>query len=164
MSAEEILHAMQAQMAAMQTQMAQMAERVTQNDQAKANMEATFNSKMAEMIGVHEAERRGSKDDRDLFEAKHFRLCKVFDGSSTGVKWEEWQFDFLRAVSSRSADCSDEFDDLLKEAGTTKDVTKLIVDQNLSKYGAQLFNVLCGLTTGEANLIVRSTNDKGMGY
>ena len=154
---EEFVKTMQAQMVAWQ------AEQTANWEKMKADLQAAFNVKMAEVTGAG-VDRRDPRDDRNLFDAKHFRLCKVFDGSSAGVKWEEWQFDFLRAVSSRSAECGDELDDLLKEAGTTKDVTNIAVDQNLSKYGPQLFNVLCGLTTGEANLIVRSTSDKGMGY
>ena len=44
------------------------------------------------------------------------------------------------------------------------DLTQLSVDPTLKKHAPQLFSVLCVLTTGEANLIVRSTIDKGVGH
>ena len=42
------------------------------------------------------------------------------------------------------------------EAVVTKDVK--------SKYGSELFGVLCSLTGGEANVVVRSVIQKGAGY
>ena len=151
----------------LQSQLAQwQADAAAQMGKLQANMQATFDQKLAELTRVADGgdERRDRRDDHSLFDAKHFRLCKVFDGSSTGLKWEEWQYDFLRAVSARSAACGKAMEDLLKEAGATRDITTIQIDPLVKQYGSQLFNVICGLTTGEANLIVRSANDKGAGW
>ena len=62
------------------------AEQTANWEKMKANMQAAFDLKMAEVTSVHVGERRDPKDDRNLFDAKHFRLYKVFDGSSSRVK------------------------------------------------------------------------------
>ena len=159
-SQDELIRMMQSQMATWQ------AEASVQLERMKHTMQAAFDQKMAEMTTVQDSgeERRERKNDRAFFYHKHFHLCNVFDGSLAGVKWEEWQFDFLRAVHARSAECGDVLESVLREAGSTSDLTSISVEPQVRKHGPQLFSILCGLTTGEANLIVRSTNEKGAGY
>ena len=157
------MRGLQAQLAQLQTH---LQDKEVQSAHREAQMQAIFDQKIAEMTAVADESggHRIGKDEATLFDNKHFRMCKVFEGTSAGVKWEEWLFDLLRTVSSRSAECANELQELLREAGSTTDVTLLRVEPHLKKHGPQLFSVLCVLTTGEANLIVRSTIDKGVGH
>ena len=90
-----------------------------QMNQLQANMQATFDLKLAELTRIQDGGggRRESRYDATVFDVKHFRLCKVFDGIGSGVTWEEWKFDFLMAVTGRNAECGQVMEELLKGAG-----------------------------------------------
>ena len=158
---DDVVRTLQAQVTQLQNH---LKVKDAQTNQREAQMQATFDQKIAEMTAVADevGGYRGGKQPHTLFDTKYFRLCKVLDGSAAGVKWEEWLFDFLRTLSSRSEECGDELQGLLRDASIESN--SLDIEPDLKKHGPQLFNVLCVLTTGEANLIVRSTVDKGVGH
>ena len=159
---DELARAFQAQMAQMQESMK------TQMAQLQAQMQATFDQNMANLThartaGGSRVESRDERFERDLFDEKHFRFCEKFDGMVT--KWDEWKFTLLTTVKGRSAECGDAMDDVLGKAAFTRDLTAIRIDTTAKeKFSNQLFKVLCWLTTGEANIVVRSVNDKGVGW
>ena len=65
-SADELVQAMHAQMAAWQ------AEQTANMETLKASLQATFDLKLAELTGAHGVDRRDAKDGRDIFDAKKF--------------------------------------------------------------------------------------------
>ena len=119
----------------LQAQFLQWQEAATaQLTQLQANMQAQFEQRVAEATRVLD-EGEGRRDAReDFFDAKHFRLCKVFEGTSTGLKWEEWKFDVIRAISSRNAECGRAMEGVLKEAGVTNDVATIHIDPGMMKF------------------------------
>ena len=55
----------------------------------------------------------------------------------------------------------------MQKAATTADLTAvagIVEEEKRTKYSAELFSVLCSLTGGEANVVVRSVIQKGAGY
>ena len=104
-------------------------------------------------------------DDRSLksiFDERNFRMCDRFDG--TLAKWDEWKFNLLMAFSV-APDLAVAMRDTVMKAGLTNDLNAIRVDQEaMDKYSQPLFRTLCLLTTGEANVVVRSANDRGAGF
>ena len=114
-----------------------------QMNQLQANMQATFDLKLAELTRIQDGGggRRESRDDSSVSDVKHFRLCKVFDGTCTGVKWEEWKFNFPMVVTGRNAECGRVMEELLKGAALMQDLTSITVDADLKrKCSSQLFS------------------------
>ena len=122
---------------------------------------------------IHALEARGySVRQRDVattakvvLEEKYFRRIEKYSGDSS--KWQEWLFGVCVAVGAVSPECVVAMEHAIREAGTLRDVAKLgeLLDQEVkAKFGAELFGVLCSLTGGEANVVVRSVIQKGAGY
>ena len=100
-----------------------------------------------------------------VLEEKHFRRIEKFLGEAG--KWQEWLFAVCVAVGSVSRECVLAMEDVIKQAGSIRDVATLdtVVKADVKKkFGAELFGVLCALTGGEANVVVRSIVQKGAGY
>ena len=100
-----------------------------------------------------------------LLEEKYFRRIEKYSGESG--KWQEWLFGVCVAVSGISPECVMAMEDVVKKAGMIRDITTLDELVNLEvkhKFGSELFGVLCSLTAGEANVVVRSVLQKGAGY
>ena len=100
-----------------------------------------------------------------LLEEKYFRRIEKFSGDAP--KWQEWLFGVCVAVGAVSPECVLAMENVIKGSGTIRDVTKLdeVVNAEVkAKFGAELFGVLCSLTGGEANVVVRSVVQKGAGY
>ena len=71
------------------------------------------------------------------------------------------------AVSGVDKECAGAMEVMLKETLTV--VNEMEVDLKVGtdlreKFGGELFGVLCSVTSGEANMIVRSVVGKGVGY
>jgi hypothetical protein len=100
-----------------------------------------------------------------VLDEKHFRRCDKYDGSES--KWTEWLFNLQVAVGRASNECFLALDHLMKntpeevKAGVLNDV---VTTEVRTKYTGELLGILCELTTGEANVVVRSIIDKGLGY
>ena len=102
---------------------------------------------------------------RVVLEEKYFRRIDKFSGDTT--KWQEWLFNVFVAVSGVSAECVLAMEDVVKNASATsnpENLHLLVQKQTLDKYKSELFGVLCSLTEGEANVVVRSTIQRGLGY
>ena len=59
-----------------------------QLNQLQSNMQAQFDQRFAEATCARDDGdgRRAEREDHDVIDVKHFRLCKVFDGTPTGLK------------------------------------------------------------------------------
>ena len=100
-----------------------------------------------------------------LLDEKYFRRIDKFAGEPS--KWQEWLFALLVAVGSVAAECVAAMEGVIKEAGAVTDLTKvkeIVGEDFVKKYAAELFSVLCSLTAGEANIVVRSVVQKGAGF
>ena len=108
-------------------------------------------------------QRRDASATKVLLEEKYFRRIDKY-GGEVG-KWQEWLFNLCVAVSGVSPECVVVMEDVVKKAGLIKDITAITVDATIKdKFGSELFGVLCSLTAGEANVVVRSVVQKGVGY
>ena len=100
-----------------------------------------------------------------LLEEKYFRRIEKYSGDAS--KWQEWLFGVCVAVGAVSPECVLSMEGVIKGSGAISDITKLgeTVDPTVqAKFGAELFGVLCSLTGGEANVVVRSVIQRGAGY
>ena len=100
-----------------------------------------------------------------LLEEKYFRRIEKFSGEA--AKWQEWLFGVCVAVGAVSSACVLAMEEVIRQAGGVRDVAKMeeVISERMKiKFGAELFGVLCSLTSGEANVVVRSVVQKGAGY
>ena len=89
-------------------------------------------------------------------EEKHFRRNEVYAGVMG--TWQEWSFNFLTAVSGVNLKVGEALAEIGKASTVplTEESLQLLVHTDLrDKHGAELFGVLCQLTTGDANAVVR---------
>ena len=109
-------------------------------------------------------QRRDNADGKKvLLDEKYFRRIDKYSGET--AKWQEWLFGVCVAVSTVSPECVLEMEAVVKTAGVTKDLSTIEIDRNVKdKFGSELYGVLCSLTAGEANVVVRSVLQKGVGY
>ena len=101
---------------------------------------------------------------RVILEEKHFRRIEKFSGDQS--QWQKWLFNLCVAVSAISRDCVLAMEAVVKNANVTldpKEVSKLVGAEVMAKFAHELFTVLCTLTGAEANIVVRSTVQKGLG-
>ena len=102
-------------------------------------------------------------DDREgkvLLDFKHFKDIQKYDGDET--KWTEWIYNLLvimGGVSRKVADGMERVLKLMMEKVTEDEVMQNGVDTELNMYKGELSRVLCQLTTGEANTVVRASED-----
>ena len=109
--------------------------------------------------------RKDSGAQKVVLDEKHFRRIEKFTGE-TG-KWQEWLFGVCVAVSGLSTDCCQAMEEVVKMSATIKNLQSLeavITTDIKNRFGSELFGVLCSLTGGEANVVVRSVIQKGAGY
>ena len=114
--------------------------------------------------------RRSARGDeaqqkKTLLEEKFFRRLDKFGGEES--KWNEWFFNFrvcLIGVHQTAAKFAEEV--VATAAGpVTVETIDLVVPREVKMLvSAELYGILCGLTSGEANVVVRSMVDKGLGY
>lgn len=105
----------------------------------------------------------GGGGGKVVLEEKYFRRIDKYSGEPG--KWQEWLFNVCVAISSVSSECVVAMEEIVKKAGEVKDVTTIEVNRVIrDKFGSELFGVLCSLTAGEANVVVRSVVQKGAGY
>ena len=98
-----------------------------------------------------------------LLDEKYFRRIEKYGGEAG--KWQEWLFGVCVAVSTVSPECVREMEEVVKRAGLIKDLSALEIKRDVKdKFGSELYGVLCSLTAGEANVVVRSVLQKGAGY
>jgi len=99
--------------------------------------------------------------NRRVLDERNFRRMGKFGGE--GDKWNEWIFNLKVAVGAVSKECRDGMvavmDGELVEDGLDA-VEGALTGKGLEtsvreKYGQELFEVLCWLTEGEANMVVR---------
>ena len=113
----------------------------------------------------HSSEAGSGSGKRGILEEKFFRRMEGFEGKEG--KWQEWIFNLLVCVGQVEAECVLAMEEMLKEtlSLTTLNETKdKVGEERFGKYSSELFGVLCSLTSGEANVIVRSVVGKGFGF
>ena len=107
----------------------------------------------------------GGSAARVLLEEKHFRRIDKFVGEA--AKWQEWLFSLCVAVGTVNASCTLAMEEVVRVASSITDVSKIeatVSEDIRKKFGTELFSVLCSLTGGEANVVVRGVVQKGAGY
>ena len=105
------------------------------------------------------------KGKRVILDEKYFRRLEKFEKDES--KWGDWVFNLFVVVSGVDKECAGAMEVMLKETLTV--VNEMEVDLKVGtdlreKFGGELFGVLCSVTSGEANMIVRSVVGKGVGY
>ena len=104
---------------------------------------------------------REAKVIAKTIEEKNFRRQEVYAGV-VGT-WQEWSFNFLTAVEGINGKVGEVLTDIAKKSATsltTEALLPLVPYDLRVKHGAELFGVLCQLTTGEANAVVRGVTAK----
>ena len=102
---------------------------------------------------------------RVVLEEKYFRRIDKFGGETSD--WQEWLFNLCVAVSGVSRDCVRAMETVVQNANVTlkpQTIGTILQKDLLDKYSSELFGILCTLTSGEANVVVRSVVQKGLGY
>ena len=115
--------------------------------------------------GVYRKQEGGGGAQKVILKEKHFRRIEKYSGEAG--KWQEWLFGVCVAVSGIASECCLAMEEVVKHSGTIKDLATLetVLPTDMKKrYGSELFGVLCSLTGGEANVVVRSVIQKGAGY
>ena len=112
-------------------------------------------------------EKIGNVDDKKYaaLDEKHFRRVDKYDGTES--KWAEWLFNFTVAISRASNSCWVAIEHVIKNGPLEVKAGAMdgaVAPEVRAKLGGKLFGLLCDMTTGEANTVVRSIVDKGMGY
>ena len=104
---------------------------------------------------------REAKVIAKTIEEKNFRRQEVYAGV-VGT-WQEWSFNFLTTVEGINGKVGEVLTDIAKKSATsltTEALLPLVPYDLRVKHGAELFGVLCQLTTGEANAVVRGVTAK----
>jgi hypothetical protein len=105
-----------------------------------------------------------------LLDERGFRRMEKFSGSAGEEAWREWEFDFrtaVRAMSTHTAAAMEKAvqqPDILTTGHMIEmgDVDGLYPD--MQRRSVELFEVLCGLMTGDAKMLIRETNDGIMAW
>ena len=94
-------------------------------------------------------------------ESKIFKRLEVFKGNAGS--WREWSFNFLTTLGGNNGPVADALYEVLKvsAAPLTKDLLdKAVPAETKGQHSGELFMVMCELTGGEANSLVRSVASK----
>ena len=94
-------------------------------------------------------------------EDKAYRRVEKFTG--TAGAWQEWSFSFVNATSAVNKDIGAVLDCIGHQCETQltqENLRKCVTEEMREKHGPELFGVLCGLTGGDANGVVRGVLSK----
>ena len=99
-----------------------------------------------------------ARNERKVLEEREFRRMEKFAGGEDA--WREWEFDFRTAVRACSTHTANAMEQAEKEGGPcTGEMLELSIAGNLypemAKRSTELFEVLCGLLTSEAKMMIR---------
>ena len=135
-------------------------------------MTATWNDEdisrfleVMESRGYEVRKKDASSAGRVNLEEKHFRRLEKFVGD-TGT-WQGWLFNLFVCVAHVSGECVTSMERVVQGASVTvdpKNVGQLVDPVIMKNFAHELFTVLCMVTGGEANVVVRSCVQKGYGY
>ena len=99
------------------------------------------------------------QEPRQTFDVRNFHHTKVFDGPAE--KWGHWSFSFKRIFITMCLGTAVTMEKIEKETALVdEDVDHEIATDKGRKASAELFNLLCTLTEGEALSIVIATEDR----
>ena len=99
----------------------------------------------------------GGRDRRRGLEERHFRRVDKFDGRGM---WSDWSFTMKAAVRSANRETAEVMEWMEKNQNPTmEELEQYVVDFEVNADGAELFDVLIGLTSGEALTVVRGIGD-----
>ena len=103
-----------------------------------------------------------SESSRVVLEEKYFRGLDKFD--NTEETWSGWIFNVITQVAGAKVEIATVMERVMeKGVALTKDAVEGVNPDVVRRYGGELFRVLAGLTSGEANTIVRGVaTKKGM--
>jgi len=108
----------------------------------------------------------GLEKKKEVFHPKTYSRLEKFSGEDS--QWQEWVFNLIMTTKKVSKEVGEAMERIILECGTKLEMTivKGIVkdDGIMNKYGAEMFAILCELTGGEANAVVRGVNNKGLGH
>ena len=126
----------------------------------------------ADLLRIVDLLRARGYDDKDhasrnkvTLEERSFRRIEKFGGEEG--RWPEWIFHLLVAVGGGDRDCVAAMEKVMKQCtgSLSATTTDFVIEQDVKeKFANELYGVLCSLTTGEANVVVRSVISKGAGY
>ena len=91
-----------------------------------------------------------------ILEDKVYRRCDKYTG--VAGTWQEWSFNFINATSGVNKTIGlilERIGQQCETQLTPDNLRKVVSDEICQKHGAELFGVLCSLTGGDANGVVR---------
>jgi hypothetical protein len=101
-----------------------------------------------------------------LLDERYFRRLDKFTGEEG--KWQEWFFNLMVTLGNLDIKLVNAFEAFIRETTgpwTPGSLTETMLPSDVKdKFASELFGLLCNLTSGEANIVVRSILDKGAGY
>ena len=122
-----------------------------------AAVQATMNAQAAHVPVASNGGERAAKKEWKVLCEREFRRMEKFAGGEEA--WREWEFDFRTAVRS----CSTHTADAMRAAelesqpvsGEMMELTARHIYPDMAKRSSELFEVLCGLLTSEAKMLIR---------
>ena len=112
-------------------------------------------------LGAAHAQPPGRQEDvKSKFNYKSFTRMEKFSGNAN--EWSGWLFNLKVCADVMDEDLGAAARDITKAKMLKEDVDSLMFEvmDEPYKLNKKLFEVLCGLTTGEANVVVRGTAEK----
>ena len=139
-------------------------------------MSGIGNLSLQELIDALKAQ--GFKVERDgdgnrkgaILDERYFRRADMFSGDVG--KWSEWLFNLLVCLGQASIAAEKAVERVVDGKQTfvnSQQIRDLLVELGFGdgfyeKFSGELFSVVCGITSGEANGVVRGVVAKGFGY
>ena len=120
---------------------------------------------LAQLLGQTAQERQGANprgDSRSL--SKHFSKLDKFDGKDEA--WKEWHFHFVTALGSYDVKAAETLEAVLGLvlAEATSEALEFAIEGDgaamIDKLKGELYAIIGQYTTGEANVLVRSVDDR----
>jgi len=119
-----------------------------------------FLRQVSEVIGQAQASTRGQPPKVKPIEDKAYRRVDKFSGEGS---WNEWSFNVITATNAINSDVGKVMQNIIEKGDLplSDETIKGFVPEDIEVYHkTELFNVLTGLTTGEANSVVRGSINK----
>ena len=113
--------------------------------------------------GAAQAQPPGRQEDvKSKFNYKSFTRMEKFSGNAN--EWSGWLFNLKVCADAMDEDFGAAMRDITKAKMLKEDLDSLMVEvedmDEPYKLNKKLFEILCGLTIGEANVVVRGTAEK----
>ena len=120
---------------------------------------ATTEEIVAAVIAALEAQRQSSppprrEDDRKKIDDRHLKL-EEFHGKP--ADWTDWSFTFKRQIKGKCPEAWRIMNAVEKQ--TKEDIQNMVLTDDQNAIGNELYDILAGLSRGDAKIIVRKIDD-----